>query len=108
MAAELAGAWTPESQHAWRGMLDAAIAKYPSDEEFLILRGFSESPDPAERGQGSVAASIPYYQKALAVAQRLEAVRLGVQGQPRAVVVGGELGAQRDPAADGLAASIWR
>jgi tetratricopeptide (TPR) repeat protein len=32
------------------------------------MRGIAESPDPADRGQGSVATSIPYYEKALALA----------------------------------------
>lgn len=64
MAAEAAGAWTPDAQRALRSHLDAALAKYPADEELLLLRGLAESPDPAERGQGSVAASIPYFEKA--------------------------------------------
>jgi len=51
---------------AYRAALDAALAKYPRDEELWLARGQAESPDPAERGQGSVAASVPFYQKALA------------------------------------------
>ena len=51
---------------AYRSALDAAIARFPHDEEFLLLRGLAESPDPAERGQGGVAASIPFYRRALA------------------------------------------
>ena len=50
---------------AYRKALDAAIAAFPTDVEFLLLRGIAESPDPADRGQGSVAASIPYYERAL-------------------------------------------
>ena len=50
---------------AYRQALDAAVAAFPGDAEFLVLRGIAESPDPADRGQGSVAASIPYYQRAL-------------------------------------------
>jgi tetratricopeptide (TPR) repeat protein len=65
-AAEIAGAWNAGAQPAFRAALDEAIAKYPGDEEFLLLRGLAESPDPAERGQGSVAASVPYFQKAAA------------------------------------------
>jgi len=68
MAAESAGTWSAGAQQAFRQALDAAIAKYPTDDEFLLLRGFAESPDPAERGQGSVAASVPFFQKALAAA----------------------------------------
>jgi tetratricopeptide (TPR) repeat protein len=50
---------------AYRGSLDAAIAAFPNDVEFLLLRGIAESPDPADRGQGSVPGSIPYYERAL-------------------------------------------
>lgn len=50
---------------AYRKALDGAIAAFPDDAEFLVLRGVAESPDPADRGQGSVAASIPYFQRAL-------------------------------------------
>jgi tetratricopeptide (TPR) repeat protein len=67
-AAEAAGAWNSGAQPAFRAALDEAIAKFPADEEFLLLRGLAESPDPAERGQGSVAASVPYFQKAAALA----------------------------------------
>jgi len=53
---------------AYRKALDSAIAAFPSDAEFLLLRGLAESADPADRGQGSVAASIPYYERALKAA----------------------------------------
>jgi tetratricopeptide (TPR) repeat protein len=53
---------------AYRKDLDAAIAAFPNDAEFLLLRGIAESPDPADRGQGSVTASIPYYERALKAA----------------------------------------
>jgi tetratricopeptide (TPR) repeat protein len=53
---------------AYRAALDAAIAKYPADEEFWLARGQAESADPAERGQGSVAGSARYYAKAMAIA----------------------------------------
>lgn len=49
---------------AYRKALDAAIAAHPSDVEFILLRGIAESPDPADRGQGSVQASIAYFQGA--------------------------------------------
>jgi tetratricopeptide (TPR) repeat protein len=53
---------------AYRAALDKAITAFPQDEEFWLSRGHAESPDPAERGQGSVAGSVRFYQKALAFA----------------------------------------
>jgi tetratricopeptide (TPR) repeat protein len=53
---------------AYRKALDAAVAAFPGDEEFWLQRGLAESPDPGERGQGSVEASIAYYRKAAALA----------------------------------------
>lgn len=50
---------------AYRKALDSAIAAFPNDAQFLLLRGIAESPDPADRGQGSVPGSIPYYERAL-------------------------------------------
>lgn len=50
---------------AYRKALDAAIAAYPNDAQFLLLRGIAESSDPADRGQGSVVGSIPYYDRVL-------------------------------------------
>ena len=50
---------------AYRKALDGAIAAFPNDLEFVVRRGIAESPDPADRGQGSVAGSIPYYERAL-------------------------------------------
>ncbi|MEP6782199.1 MAG: hypothetical protein ABI983_00940 [Acidobacteriota bacterium] len=58
----------PSKLVAYRKSLDAAIAAFPNDAEFLLLRGIAESPDPADRGQGSVIASVPYFQRALKVA----------------------------------------
>jgi tetratricopeptide (TPR) repeat protein len=52
---------------AYRRALDAALVKEPRDAELWMLRGIAESPDPADRGQGSVASSIPFYDKALAL-----------------------------------------
>ena len=52
----------------YRTALDAALAAYPQDEELWLLRGLAESPDPAERGQGSVAGRSAFYEKALALA----------------------------------------
>ena len=50
---------------AYRKALDAAIAAFPNDAQFVLLRGIAESPDPADRGQGSVVGSIPYYERVL-------------------------------------------
>src|SRR4051812_31786292 len=52
---------------AYRAALDQALVKFPQDEELWLQRGQAESPDPAERGQGSVAGSVPFYEKALAL-----------------------------------------
>jgi tetratricopeptide (TPR) repeat protein len=56
----------PSKLPAYRAALDSALKKYPHDEELWLARGQAESADPAERGQGSTAASVPFYQKALA------------------------------------------
>ena len=53
---------------AYRSALDAALAKYPQDDELWLARGQAESSDPAERGQGSAAGSIRFYETALALA----------------------------------------
>jgi tetratricopeptide (TPR) repeat protein len=50
---------------AYRQALDAAIAAHPKDVEFVLARGMAETSDPAERGQGSTAASAPYYDRGL-------------------------------------------
>jgi len=52
---------------AYRAALDDALARYPADDELWLERGLAESPDPAERGQGSVAGSVRFYLKALAL-----------------------------------------
>ncbi len=52
---------------AYRKALDAAIAAFPDDVELILKRGVAESPDPADRGQGSVLASIPFFERALKV-----------------------------------------
>jgi tetratricopeptide (TPR) repeat protein len=57
----------PAKLAAYRKALDAAMAAHPTDVEFVLLRGLAESPDPAERGQGSQAASMKYYSRALAM-----------------------------------------
>ena len=58
-AAKLAG---------YRAALDRALERYPNDTQLWLQRGQAESPDPAERGQGSAAGSIRFYEKALALA----------------------------------------
>jgi tetratricopeptide (TPR) repeat protein len=67
MAAETAGRNSVQLT-AYRGALDEDLSKFPRDEDFWLLRGLAESPDPAERGQGSVAASVRFYQTAAAIA----------------------------------------
>ena len=64
MAAEDA-AGDPSKLAAYRKALDAAIAAFPNDAQFVLSRGIAESPDPADRGQGSVLGSIPYYERVL-------------------------------------------
>jgi tetratricopeptide (TPR) repeat protein len=53
---------------AYRAALNRALTKFPQDEEFWLQRGQAESSDPAERGQGSVAGSVRFYERALALA----------------------------------------
>jgi tetratricopeptide (TPR) repeat protein len=51
---------------AYRKSLDEALSKEPRDAELLMLRGIAESPDPADRGQGSTASAVSFYMRALA------------------------------------------
>lgn len=67
MAAEEAPG-DPARLASYRKALDAAIAAHPKDVELVLLRGMAESPDPAERGQGSTAASAAYYLRAMTMA----------------------------------------
>ena len=60
---------------AYRKSLDSAIAAFPGDVEFVLKRGMAESPDPAERGQGSVMASVAFYERALKVTPDLFAAK---------------------------------
>jgi len=53
---------------AYRAALDEALVRFPADEELWLQRGQAESADPAERGQGSVAGSIRFYEKAVGLA----------------------------------------
>lgn len=52
---------------AYRKALDAALIKDPGDAELWMWRGIAESPDPADRGQGSTPSSVSYYIKALSL-----------------------------------------
>jgi tetratricopeptide (TPR) repeat protein len=52
---------------AYRKALDEALAVFPADVELWLQRGVAESPDPADRGQGSVPASIRYFERALTI-----------------------------------------
>ena len=67
MAAEEAPG-DPTRLAAYRKALDAAINAHPNDVELLLLRGMAETPDPAERGQGSTPASAAFYERALKLA----------------------------------------
>lgn len=60
---------------AYRAALDEALAAFPADVELWLARGMAESSDPADRGQGSTAASIPYYERALGIAPEHFAAR---------------------------------
>lgn len=64
MAAE-AGPADASKLVEYRQALDAAITALPTDVELMLRRGIAESPDPADRGQGSTAGSVPYYERAL-------------------------------------------
>ena len=39
MSAEKAGRWDPSALGQYRAAIDAALARFPSDEEFWLLRG---------------------------------------------------------------------
>jgi tetratricopeptide (TPR) repeat protein len=53
---------------AYRTAIDEALAANPEDVELWLLRGVAESPDPADRGQGSTVGSVRFYERALTVA----------------------------------------
>jgi len=58
---------------AYRSALDDALKAFPNDVEFWLLRGNADSPDPADRGQGSVATSIRFYDTARTLAPKDDA-----------------------------------
>jgi Tfp pilus assembly protein PilF len=60
---------------AYRKALDTALAAFPDDVELILKRGVAESPDPADRGQGSVPASVPFFERALKVSPNHFAAR---------------------------------
>jgi tetratricopeptide (TPR) repeat protein len=67
---QMAATRTPRPETAlasYRRALDDAIVALPSDVELLLERGIAESPDAADRGQGSVASSIGFYNRVLAI-----------------------------------------
>jgi tetratricopeptide (TPR) repeat protein len=55
---------------AYRKALDEALVTWPNDVELWLSRGLAESADAAERGQGSPAASVRLYERAIAVAPK--------------------------------------
>jgi tetratricopeptide (TPR) repeat protein len=58
----------PARLTAYRKAIDDALTANPQDVELWLLRGVAESPDPADRGQGSTASSIRFYERALKLA----------------------------------------
>jgi Tfp pilus assembly protein PilF len=54
---------------AYRAALDSAMTTFPRCIELVLLRGVAESPDPADRGQGSPASAAIYFARALARSQ---------------------------------------
>ncbi len=53
---------------AYRKAIDEALTANPQDVELWLLRGVAESPDPADRGQGSTTGSVRFYERALKLA----------------------------------------
>jgi tetratricopeptide (TPR) repeat protein len=58
----------PARLTAYRKAIDEALTANPQDVELWLLRGVAESPDPADRGQGSTAGSVRFYERALKLA----------------------------------------
>jgi tetratricopeptide (TPR) repeat protein len=57
-----------ERELAFRDALDDALAAYPDDAVFLLLRGVAAEPSPFADGQGCDMGGAPYFEKALAFA----------------------------------------
>jgi tetratricopeptide (TPR) repeat protein len=53
---------------AYRNALDGALLQYPGDVELWLLRGLAQAPDARHRGEASVATSIGFFERALALA----------------------------------------
>jgi tetratricopeptide (TPR) repeat protein len=49
----------------YRKAIDESLAKFPEDEQLWVQRGIAESPDPADRGQGSPLSAQRFYERAL-------------------------------------------
>jgi len=52
---------------AFKQSLDDAVAEFPSDEQFLLLRGNAEEPNPFGDGQGCVIGAIPFFERVLVI-----------------------------------------
>jgi tetratricopeptide (TPR) repeat protein len=52
-----------DAYRAFKQSLDDALAEFPSDEQFLLLRGSAEEPNPFGDGQGCVIGAIPFFER---------------------------------------------
>ena len=57
----------PRRIDAYRKGIDDALVSFPSDVELWLQRGVAESSDITDRGQGSPAGSIRFYERALSI-----------------------------------------
>jgi len=55
----------PGAFTAFKQSLDDALAEFPSDEQFLLLRGNAEEPNPFGDGQGCVIGAIGFFERVL-------------------------------------------
>lgn len=62
----MANSGSSEPFAAFKQSLDEALAEFPGDEQFLLLRGNAEEANPFGDGQGCVPSAIPFYEKVLA------------------------------------------
>jgi tetratricopeptide (TPR) repeat protein len=60
--------WNPTRHAEYKQALDAALAADPGDAELWLVRGNAEEPTAAGRGQRGTAASVAFYERALALA----------------------------------------
>src|SRR5439155_10442792 len=87
----------------YRKELDAALAEFPGDVEFWLQRGVAEAADPGDRGQGSPASAVPFYEHALQIAPNHFAAHHYLthayenSGQPREALAHGALYARLAP-----------